>query len=84
MSTLEIIMLIMAVFNALVLPWAIWVTRTINQLDKELSLNSQRDGEITKLIDTVNTRLGNIDTHLNAILIALAKKGIDVDNPNKQ
>lgn len=84
MENLSIATLVLLGIQVVVIPWCVWATVSIFSLKQDLALNTQRDGEITKLVDTVNTRLANIDSHLNSILIALAKKGIDVDNPNKQ
>ena len=79
MTTYQIALLVIGLIQTIALPWAVWVTRKIFLLDKELSLNAQNDLATQQALNKLNDNVEKLLAQNSKILIELAGKGIKVD-----
>ena len=78
MSLVELAAIVVALINAIIIPWAIWVTKSLFQLVADLKMNQQTDSSTNDLVAEVKQLFIALAEDLSDIKLALAEKGIRV------
>ena len=79
MENFEIVEIIFTALFGGLYTWSIWVTTTIFKIKSDVRVNFNQDKEYQKFMNDLHQDIEEIKQQLQKIVLALAKKQIDVD-----
>lgn len=73
---IELLLIIIGLINAIIIPWAIWVTSSLYQLKSGLALNQQSDETRGRAIEELKTLIKDLTLEIHELTktVGLLKK----------